>query len=264
MTKEQSENPRRVWQVPRLGLLDDPGVTDSLVGFFERPMAGTGEPRDPNMIAAELKTMIYGEIQDSHGIHIETVLAAIGALAGFAVQMGIREEPDEAVGVPAAKRFVEFGTKSGEKFYFGDLINGGLLGEGGHKVSVYGLIGGAAQASGAQNLADCREIAAYVVSTLGSDSFGLLRVPPHHAPQQTPIDLLNILWNPVRNYLAVSNLRPSLWCFTIAHAGYLAIIESKNVIDPALAFKLVMEAAIMMSKFNPERVYRARFEVAGP
>jgi hypothetical protein len=57
----------------------------------------------------------------------------------------------------------------------------------------------------------------------------------------------------------VSVENPSAWPLTIGLAGQFAIRRAKTIIDPALAAKIIMEAAVPMSKIDPARIPHAYF-----
>lgn len=256
-------NAARTWRTEEVRFLDDETSSEGLVRSFEGRAIGTGRPTDGRPAAVKLKGMVQAELESWSGPHTETVLTTLGALAGFSVQMALREEPEDVVGMPEARRFVPVETKSGDRYFFGDLINDGLFGDGSNTMSVLALTTGAAQAAGARELPDFKEIVKHVTMTVGSDGFGRLTVPSRHTPDLQPIELLNRFWNPIRNLLANSVQRPLHWPMTLALAGQITIVEARTVIDPALAFRIVMEAAIMMAKVDPDRIHRARFRSSG-
>lgn len=257
------EGANRTWRTEEVRFLDDETSSEGLVRSFEGRAIGTGRPTDGYPTAVKLKDMVMAELESSAGAYIETVLTTLGALAGFSVQMALREEPDDVVGVPEERRFVPVETKSGDRFFFGDLINDGLFGDGSNTMSVLALTAGGAQAAGARDLPDFKEIVKHVSTTVGSESFGRLTVPRQHIPAAQPVELLNRFWNPIRNLLAYSVQRPLHWPMTVAVAVQITIVEGKALIDPALAFRIVMEAATMMSKIDPDRIHRARFRSIG-
>jgi len=257
------EGPHRTWRTEEIRFLDDETSSEGLIRSFEGRPIGTGTPTDGYPAAEKLKSMIQAELRDEGGPYTETVLTTIGALAGFSVQMGLREEPEEEVGMPEERRFVPVDTKSGDRYFLGDLINDGLYGDGDNSMSILALTGGGAQRAGARDLPDFKEIVKHVIATLGDESFGRLTVPRRHMPQALPIELLNRFWNPVRNLLAYSVQRPLHWPMTLGVAAQLTIVEAKAIIDPVLAFRIVMEAAVMMAKIDPGRIHRARFRSRG-
>ena len=78
-------------------------------------------------------------------------------------------------------------------------------------------------------------------------------------PRRLPFELLDKFWNPVRNYLAASTSSPSQWPFVLAFAAQLVMLNTKGIIEPGIAARIVMEAAVPMSKVDPRRVRGAYF-----
>jgi hypothetical protein len=113
--------------------------------------------------------------------------------------------------------------------------------------SVYAVAGGGAQKADAKELPDVEDIARYVPGTLGSDRFGVPRVPAGHTPHRPPIVVLDKFWNPMRNFLVLNVQAPVRWPLVLALAAQKVILMGKDTLDPALAGKLVMETAAAMA-----------------
>lgn len=250
----------RSWHTDRVKLLDSPEMMASTARVLNGTLPGTNKPYDAQKVADDLVQIIFAELQDQSGVHAETALTALGALAGFSVQMGLRETLVKPGKAPEDKVFVIAKTKDGETFYLGDLANEGLFGGKPGVYSVYALVGGGAQKAGAKELPDVREIAGYVASTLGSDKFGIPRIAADHMPHARPIELLDKFWNPVRNYMVLNVQAPLQWPLVLALASQKVIVMGKDTLDPALGAKLVMETATAMAKIDPTRIHNAYFQ----
>jgi hypothetical protein len=101
-----------------------------------------------------------------------------------------------------------------------------------------------------------------LASTVGSDKFGVPRVPAEHMPHALPAALLDKFWNPTRNFLVLSVQAPMHWPFVLANAAQNVIVMSKDSFDPAMAGKLVMETATAMAKIDPAKVHYAYFQAS--
>jgi hypothetical protein len=132
----RADTTERTWQTPRGEFLDRLDVQVKAQQLVEGGVAGTGRKYDSNKVARSIIELVYGETQDSAGVHVQTVLATLGALAGFAVQMGIREELVKSGKRPPEKAFVTVTAKDGCLYYFGDLLNEGLVASRQGQVSV--------------------------------------------------------------------------------------------------------------------------------
>jgi hypothetical protein len=260
MADTPAEEPLRVWHTDRVKLLDSTELINNSVRVLNGALPGTGKPYDAQKVSDELVQILFAELKDEHGVHAETVLATLGALAGFSVQMSLRETLVKPSKMPEDKVFAIAKTTTGESFYLGDLLNEGLFGGKPGVYSVYALVGGGAQKAGAKELPNINDIAGYVVSTLGTDKFGIPRISAEHMPHATPIDLLNKFWNPTRNLLVLTVQAPLHWPLVFSHAAQKVIVMCKDSLDPAIAGKLVMETAIAMAKIDPAKVHNAYFQ----
>ena len=189
------------------------------------------------------------------GIHVETLLSNLGALAGFGCQMGIRESLIIRGDLKEEKAFMLVETKNNIKLYFGDLTNELLL-EG--KMSVFSLVCGGAHRAGAKKFPDVHEIAGYYARAVGLPEYFMSRLPKQHQPRMYPITALGY-WFATRELQVIWRVEPLHWGWNYALAAQKLIIEAKDVIDPEMAARIVMEAAIPMSKVDPDRVAGAYY-----
>lgn len=192
------------------------------------------------------------------GVHVETLLSILGALAGFGCQMGIRETLIKTGKAQENDLFSTVTTKEGQKFYYGDFLNEPIFSTKSGRISVWSLAAGAAQSLGAKDLPDVNAIAKYYTENLGDPSFFTPQLPQQHMPRILPAESLGY-WPSTRNLQILYQVEPLHWGWTYAIAAQKLIIQAKDILDPALAARIVMEAAVPMSKFDPERVENAYF-----
>jgi hypothetical protein len=250
----------RTWQTDKMTLLDNRELINATVRAVNGGIPGTNKQYDANRISSELLEMLFAELRDSSGVHVETALTTLGALAGFSAQMAIRETLINTGKIPEDKAFTIVKTNSGEIYYFGDLLNEILFSNKPGIVSISGMIGGAVQQSGGTSLPDIRDIARHVAGTVGSSAFGIPRLPPLHMPRIPPIALLDRFWNPMRNFLVVNVHSPAQWPLVIALAAQKVIDMAKDTLDPALAARIVMEAIIPLASADPAKIHFAYFQ----
>jgi hypothetical protein len=250
----------RTWHTDQVKILDSPDLINATVRVLKGALPGTNKTYDSQQVCDDLVQMLLAELKDQYGVHAETLLVTLGALAGFSVQMALRETLVKPGKMPEDKVFVIAKTKAGESFYLGDLSNEGLFGGKPGVYSVYALVAGGAQKAGAKQLPDIKDIAGYVASTLGLEKFGIPRVPAEHMPHARPVELLDKFWNPVRNFLVINVQAPLHWPLVLALATQKVIVMSKDTLDPALAAKLVMETATAMAKIDPGQIHHAYFQ----
>ena len=130
---------------PRAGL-NDPG---ELTPFEAALLETIAEQRAadpliaPKIAGKEILHRLLKGIQSERGVHIESLLTILGALAGFSCQMAIRRE----CGLRGSKPpFVEVKGQDGQTFYFGDELNGPLAQE---RHAIWSLSAGMAHQLGA-------------------------------------------------------------------------------------------------------------------
>ncbi len=202
---------------------------------------------DSTLIATNLLADFKAACQHNGELHAPTLLSALGACAGFGCQMAVRAGVREGK-IPAKGAFVVATTKDGENYYLGDQINQPLLEA---RISVWGLVGAAAQKAGATTLPDIHDIVRHVVGRIGWPEFGTLRVAAADQPFEKPIESLKRLWAPSQARLAGADPLFQGWHF--AYAAQLFILQTK-VIDPKIEAQIVMESAVAMSMIDPKNL----------
>lgn len=222
-----------------------------------------------------LQAYLVRQIDGPRGVHIETLMTAVGALAGFSAQHAIRETVVKSGKLPEhggkdakAGAFIVATTKSGETFYFGDLLNSYLVlhdttyGPG--RFTLFAFTAKAVEDAKRQPLGQ-PEIAAifkHAGATAGAPEFGIPRLPERHKPKLLPREALNRFWPATMQILSRTSaagskgesLSPQHWPAVIGIVAQRFIEQSKDVLDPAMSMRIIFEAAIPMSKVDPRTV----------
>jgi hypothetical protein len=199
--------------------------------------------------------LMAAEIKGGGHIHVETILAEIGALAGFAAQMSIRKSIIEPQQLEANEILAEVVTRSGEKFYFSDTLNWILfenVTQPPYSIWFY-LLDVIPQRIRAQ-LPDIADIVSHAARSVGTSAYGVPRLPAEHMPRKKPRTALNEHWVLVRQEFGASRRDPAQWPFDLAFAAQWQMLTSRDRLPLPLAAKIVMEAAIPMSKVDPRTV----------
>jgi len=218
-------------------------------------------PNDPEREAVGRRiaaVLTAKQIRQSGSIHPETVLTEIGALAGFAAQMSIRNGVIEPQSHRTDSLLVEVTARSGEKFYFSDLLNWILfenMSEPPYSIWAY-LCAGVPE-DVLPRMPDLADIVRYAARTVGTRRFGVPRLPPEHMPKIMPRAALDAHWRMVREELIASARGPSQWPYDLAVAAQWQVATSRGALSLPLAAVIVMEAAIPMSKVDPRTVLGA-------
>jgi hypothetical protein len=194
----------------------------------------------------EVVERLTSAMKSDRGVHVESLLCTLGALAGYACQMSAR--------TPNARQFQTMSngvytvqTKAGKTFFFGDAINQPLLES---QYSVWSLAAGTAKANGCSQLLDLEEIVKHVSQSVGHDTFGSPRIPEGHQPSDSPINILKPLWPVMLPTVQMFCPSSDEWPILFGLAIQQVMDMGKSVIKPDLALLIVMESAIPMSKID--------------
>lgn len=197
--------------------------------------------------ANEVLQRLLDAMHDGRGLHTEALLVALGALAGYACQMSLREEYIASGRAGERNLFVVVQTGNGRPLFYGEKLNRPLAdGE----YSVWSLAAAGAKAAGLEILPNLGEYYRHVIDRAGSASFGISFLPAGHEVPP-PIQFVTTLWPVMPPLLEMYCERPSHWPIMLGCALQEAIAMSRGVLDPLLALSIVMESAIAMSKIAP-------------
>lgn len=184
----------------------------------------------------EVFSRLVQTMKTDKGVQVESLLCALGALAGYACQLSVRANGGTLHTADCA---------DGRRYYFGDLLNKPLAED---RYSVWSMAAAAAQASGGKTLPDMAEIFQHASTTVGSTEFGIPRTMGGHKPGDLPINYLKTLWPALAPQVKLYCPNPSQWPILFAIAIQQAIKAGRNSIEPSTALRLVMECAVSMSK----------------
>jgi hypothetical protein len=194
--------------------------------------------------AEEIFQRLLAAMKTDRGVHVESLLCALGALAGYACQANLRAQA-VAKGLPETAAFMTVKGADGKNYFFGDPLNEALVQS---QYSVWTLAAGAAQNAGATALLDIHEIFAHTAQVVGGEQFGVPRLPENYRPADLPINYLAKLWPALFPIVKLLCPTPVDWPIAYSLAIHKAIEAGKGVIHPEVALSIVMEAAVPMSK----------------
>ncbi len=183
-------------------------------------------------------------LKDERGIHLESLYCALGAVAGHACQASVLAEA-RAAGKGPEQVFDVATTTDGGRYYFGDALNRPLAED---RVSIWSLVAGAAAHSGATQIPDLNEIFRHNATVLGSEQFGIPRLPPGHPVHGRPIDYARKLWPAMQPDVARLAGEPRLWPVSVGLAIQELMAQAGGQVPPDMVVRIVMESAIPVSK----------------
>lgn len=196
----------------------------------------------------EVTQRLLEAIKNDKGVHVESLLAIIGSLAGYSCHAACREELVASAKMTEKEAFKIVSCKDGKNYYFGDLPNKPLAED---KYSIWSLVAGTTQHLGGE-LYDIKSTFSNSIGAMGSEYFGIPQVPDQHKPNDTPLNYVKSLWPALLPIIDKFCARPMERPILLGLVAQKAIEMSKEVIPPAVAAKLVMECAVPMSKIGPE------------
>jgi hypothetical protein len=223
----------------------------------------------------DLGVGLMRDLKTQRGVHTETLMTVVGALAGFAAQNAALSSITAALPSIKPRSLAIAQSKTGGIFLFGDAINAFLFPEAGSVLPLGALIGGAALSAGAKQdeLPNLSEIAGHIASVVGTPEFGKLRVPPGVAPQLEPVAALLKFWPQTVNILArppikqlfrrqEAPLQEIHWPIVLGLVASQFIKMSKAALHPRISAALVMESAVITSKIDPERIDPGKWRIS--
>ena len=194
----------------------------------------------------ELFQILIRGLKTDKGVHVESLVVALGALAGYSCQASVRALA-KSKNIAETSVFTIIGTKDGQKYFYGDALNKPLSED---KYSVLSLAGGGAKAAGCNSFLDVNEVFIHVTQTVGKAEFGLVRYGKSFKASDTPLGFVKGLWPVLLPTIQKFCPNPEHWPILVAITIQDTIIWAKEVIDPGEALRLTMEAAVPMSKVN--------------
>jgi hypothetical protein len=187
---------------------------------------------------------IWGALQDHEGIHVESLLTCVGALAGYACQAYVRQIA-ALPGVDSRKyALTAVENRDGTTYLFGDAVNVPLAGS---PLSVWALVGRAVQKLG-KPLPDIEDIVRHVTQTVGTSAFGVPRAPGGRRPRHAAIVYLTQIWPQILPIAQRFCSKPAQLPVLFGIALQRAIEQTQDTLSPTLSASMAMECAVAMSK----------------
>lgn len=197
---------------------------------------------DPLILVKACGTEVLNRLilamRDKRGVQSESMLTALGALGGFACQMAARGKSAP----------IEVHTVEGKTYHFGPAINKPLAET---PTSILALAKAAANAMGVVEMPDVHDIFKNAIDTMGTNRFGIPRLPDKNRPRDLPENYARALWPVLIPTIRLFCKDPAEWPIVFGYAIQQVMKESEKVLNPALAVKIVMEAAVPTSKLDP-------------
>lgn len=227
-----------------------------------------------NMAVGNLRDMILKVLANDQGVHVETLMAALGALHGFAAQNAALKrvyETRKLGEVIPESSIALVKTVDNKRYLFGEWINQSIFYTEENDLSLERIALGTASAMGIEltELVNSAELAGQIAETIGSAEFGSSTVIPDHHPHQSAISLLKDLWQLCIDVMELDvpadkqepALKEEHWPAIISVVIAQVLEMTKDVLNARLSVQLLIESAIITAKIDPGLVPSSRWDV---
>jgi hypothetical protein len=253
-------------------------ATDSKFEAPEYPWDGDEDAEIvANLTIGSLRDSLLKWLTSDRGVHAETLMVSIGALAGFAGQNAALRSLGPS-GTPVPKGAVGVAEAGGERYSFGDRINGYLVRQTGeYPYPVWGYIAAAALQAGMaeKDMPDVSEMFGHTAKVIGTPAFGVPRAPAGIFPHLTVRKALEAFWpgtkellsnaddvllpaSPRSSPLHSTSVAEGHWPLVVALVARQFILMGKDTLGPQTSLCLIMESAIAASKIDPKTIPQGR------
>ena len=207
---------------------------------------------DEKQLKAALDSHLNLSKSAKRHVHAETLLAALGGLAGCAAAEAMWRKLERDPARIGELRIYQ--RNPGYPRYFeGTMLNGWIFPvANGERFHLWDQFVTGAHEAGFAN-ADSQlalPMIESVLTAIREDKFGRLSVPFEHQPRIALQVMVERLWHGYKNYLAA--VSAECWPTLTAMVARNFIVQVKDVLEPRLALTIVTESAFFMAKIDPE------------
>ena len=227
-----------------------------------------------NLATAAVRQLLLQKIP-AEGAHAASLLVAAGALVGFAAQNSALEQGELLTrrrDLVAPESLMLRHDKDGKRFLAGRWVTAPLLLGFGHGFPLQRFVVQAAAAGGVKRteFPDYWELERRISKAAAEGGLGRLDAGPGRERLARPQDLLRVLWPTARRILSAPMplemmdepvLNEAHWPVALSVVAARLMTQTAAVVAPKLAADLVMEAAIIASKLDPDVADRGRWTV---
>jgi hypothetical protein len=186
---------------------------------------------------------LMSAMQNERGVHVESLVTALGALAGRACQVAAITQGKAKDPAYKGLSIMKVDGKNGESYLFGDLINRPLLES---PFSVWSLISSKLTALHTP-LPPIGELVQHAASTAGSDDYGKPNYAAGTSASDTPVGYL-VLWQPTQAIVLESAQDPRQWPMVYSTCMRDVLDQIGETADKTALARVFMESAIATSK----------------
>ncbi len=171
---------------------------------------------------------------------IELLLYISSLIAGCACQMAAMADDPGTI--------LTLRVKGGETYYAGNIILQKLFGE---QYSPWAIVGGGMKQIGQEQVFrdfDIKDCIKYSMETMGSDKFGVIRMPDKYRPEVLSKESITELWHSCTDHLRRIIPSASEWPGCYGVMLQKAIVSAGDIIKPDAALTIIAESMLYASK----------------
>jgi hypothetical protein len=231
-----------------------------------------------NLATAAVRRLLTQKISPRGG-HAQTLLAAAGALVGFAAQNSALEQGELLTArrdLVAPESLMLRRAEDGQRYLAGRWVSAPLLLGFGHGFPLQRFVVQAASKAGAKrtDFADYWELERAVSRAAARGEIGRVQALEGSGNLAQPQHLLRVLWPSVRRIVTAPmplemtdepSLNEAHWPIALSVVAARLMALAAEAVAPKLAAGLVMEAAFVAATLDPDLVDPGRWTLApGP
>ncbi len=195
------------------------------------PVAGSSKSLADDGSVSAVSDAISVALAPASAQHAPTHLAALGGMAGFAIQQMLLLEGGHAWAQPKRAEHL-------------DRL---LLSESERDGSLWFALQRAAHAVGAQHLPDPNTLLQSTLRCVGTTQFGVITLPLEYKLLQQPQATLSGLWAPVSRALVNDRASSARLPNALVQACARRVALDQKFVPPHVALRIIMQAALAMA-----------------
>ena len=200
---------------------------------------------DAKVMASEIIRQVQSMLKTQEGrIRMESMLCALGALAGYACQRSLLVDVYDQKDL-RSESIKLIRTSDGASFFDGEPLNYFLFRS---SNSIWELA--LANVKLEEDLPDPDDIVAYTSQMMGTPEFGIPRLPKNHTVPHLPVEYVKMMWPTVFSVMRLICQNPCEWAAAFGFAIQKIVDEYKEQLVLGTALTIVMESAVPMSRIS--------------
>lgn len=198
------------------------------------------------VLAYDLAQALHQELASQGAVHWPTLLAAAGALAGYSCQASVATlARQHGLAAEQALRVQQLGD--GRRYSRAASVDRLLLED---HPSLWSVLSAAARQQGvrAEQLPNIGQLYSYVGATVGTSSFGVMRIEPVWLPLQPLHCWPERLWPQCHIRLQQSGIDARHWHVVFSLVAYQLMGQASAWVPAQIALQILMESALPASR----------------